>query len=57
VGFSTFVLIKNALTGSCELKFPWKGIWGVKAPQRVSFFVWTAAWRKILNSDYLMRMP
>jgi len=23
--------------------FPWKGIWRVKAPKRVEFFVWTAA--------------
>lgn len=28
---------------------------GVKAPNRVSFFVWTAAWGRILICDTLMR--
>jgi hypothetical protein len=36
--------------------FPWKSIWKVNAPLRVSFFVWAAALGKILtlnnpNSD------
>ena len=35
--------------------FPWRGIWGVKAPQRVAFFVWCAAWGNILTCDNLMR--
>uniref|UniRef100_A0A2N9EFC4 Reverse transcriptase zinc-binding domain-containing protein n=1 Tax=Fagus sylvatica TaxID=28930 RepID=A0A2N9EFC4_FAGSY len=35
--------------------FPWKVIWAAKAPPRVSFFIWTATWRKILNCDNLMR--
>jgi hypothetical protein len=30
-----------------------KGIWGVKAPRRVAFFVWMAAWGKILTCDNL----
>uniref|UniRef100_A0A2N9H4Z9 Reverse transcriptase domain-containing protein n=1 Tax=Fagus sylvatica TaxID=28930 RepID=A0A2N9H4Z9_FAGSY len=25
-------------------RFPWKCIWGVKAPPRVAFFMWTVAW-------------
>ena len=33
--------------------FLWKGVWKVKAPRRVSFFVWTAAWDKILIGDNL----
>ena len=33
--------------------FPWKGIWKVKAPTHVSFFVWSAAWEKILTGDIL----
>ena len=33
--------------------FPWKGIWKVKAPWRLSFFVWTALWDKILTGDNL----
>ena len=28
--------------------FPWKGIWAAKAPPRVSFFIWTATWGRIL---------
>jgi hypothetical protein len=35
--------------------FPWKGIWRVKAPKRVAFFVWTAALGKILAHDNLSR--
>ena len=33
--------------------FPWKGVWKVKAPVYVSFFVWSAAWEKILTGDIL----
>ena len=43
-----------ALRGSNALRFPWKGVWGIKAPRRVSFFVWTTAWGKILTCDSLM---
>ena len=39
--------------GSSSIAFPWKGIWKVKAPRRVSFFVWTAAWNRILTGDNL----
>ena len=39
----------NALRDFSSITFPWKGIWGVKAPRRVSFFVWTVAWNKILT--------
>ena len=35
-------LFYNALRGSSYVTFSWKGIWGVKAPQMASFFVWTA---------------
>ena len=34
---------------------PWKGVWGVKAPRRVAFFVWTIVWGKILTMDNLRR--
>jgi hypothetical protein len=44
-----------ALQGSNRKKFPWKSIWGVKAPRHISFFVWTAARGKILTCDNLMR--
>ena len=43
----------HKLHGSSSVVFPWKGIWKVKAPQRVSFFVWTAAWDRILTGDKL----
>ena len=41
----------NALRDISSITFPWKGIWGVKAPRRVSFFVWIVAWNKILIGD------
>jgi hypothetical protein len=31
----------SALRGSNRRRFPWKGIRGVKAPRRASFFIWT----------------
>ncbi len=45
----------NGLRGSPRSAFPWRCIWRSKAPQRVCFFVWTAAWNKILTCDNLMR--
>jgi hypothetical protein len=35
--------------------FPWKGIWKVKVPFRVSFFIWTASLGKILTLDNLRK--
>ena len=46
----------GALRGSSSITFPWKSIWGVKAPRRVSFFVWTAAWGRVLTTDRLRKM-
>ena len=43
----------NKLRGLLTIIFPWKGIWRVKAPQRVSFFVWTAVGDKILTGNNL----
>ena len=37
------------------MTFPWKAIWGVHAPKRVSFFAWSAAWGRILTADNLIR--
>jgi hypothetical protein len=31
--------------------FPWKSIWRVNVPLRVSFFVWTTALGKIMTLD------
>ena len=41
------------LRDSPSVVFPWKGIWRVKAPRRVSFFIWCEAWNKILTGDNL----
>ena len=43
----------HELCGSSSIVFSWKGIWKVKAPKRVSFFVWTVAWDRILTGDNL----
>ena len=43
----------NKLRRPLHVIFPSKGIWKVKAPRRVSFFVWTAMWDKILTGDNL----
>ena len=45
----------KALRISPSVIFPWKGIWRVKAPKRVSFFDWTVAWVKILIGGNLRR--
>uniref|UniRef100_A0A2N9ELX8 Reverse transcriptase domain-containing protein n=1 Tax=Fagus sylvatica TaxID=28930 RepID=A0A2N9ELX8_FAGSY len=45
----------GALQVPLRSRFPWKIIWGVKAPRRISFFIWTAACGKILTCDNLMR--
>lgn len=46
----------NVLRSNMASKtFPWKSIWGAKAPKRVNFFIWTSAWGKILTNDNLMR--
>ena len=43
----------NKLRSPLPIIFPWKGVWKVKAPRRVSFFIWTAVWDKILIGDNL----
>ena len=43
----------NKLRNPLPIIFPWKGVWKVKAPRRVSFFVWTAIWNKIRTGDNL----
>jgi hypothetical protein len=45
----------KALAGQEVFSFPWKSIWHVRAPSRVSFFVWTVALGKILTHDNLRR--
>ena len=43
----------NNLRNPLPIIFPWKCVWKVKSPRRVSFFVWTAVWNKIRTSDNL----
>ena len=43
----------NKLRDPPSVVFPWKGIWRVKVPRRVSLFVWCVAWNKILTGDNL----
>uniref|UniRef100_A0A2N9FSE1 RNA helicase n=1 Tax=Fagus sylvatica TaxID=28930 RepID=A0A2N9FSE1_FAGSY len=45
----------EALCDSPHVTFPWKSIWCTKAPRRVHFFVWSAAWNKILTCDNLTK--
>ena len=35
--------------------FPWKSIWKVKVPSKVTFFTWTTAKGKILTLDNLRK--
>jgi len=35
--------------------FPWKSIWRVKAPLRVSFFAWTTTLGKVLMNNNLQK--
>ena len=52
-GDFTICSFYHKLHGSSSIAFPWKGIWKVKAPQHVSFFIWIAAWDRILTGDIL----
>ena len=43
----------NKLRSPLPIIFPWKGVWKVKAPLHVSFFLWTVVWDRILIGDNL----
>ena len=45
----------NAIEGTDAYSFPQKSVWWVKVPKRVSFFLWSAAWGKILTIDNLIK--
>uniref|UniRef100_A0A2N9GHA4 Reverse transcriptase domain-containing protein n=1 Tax=Fagus sylvatica TaxID=28930 RepID=A0A2N9GHA4_FAGSY len=45
----------HALDVKVDIKLTWRAIWRVKAPRRVSFFMWSAAWGRILTCDNLTR--
>ena len=44
----------NKIWGGSIPSFPWKGIWKIKNPKRVAFFMWIAAHGQILTLDNLM---
>jgi hypothetical protein len=44
----------HTLDVKSEIVFSWRAIWKVKAPRRVSFFIWSATWGRILTYDNLM---
>ena len=44
----------NKIWGASISSFPWKGIWKVKVPKRVIFFLWTAIHGRIFTFDNLM---
>ena len=46
-------LLYIELQGPLSIVFSWKGVWKVKAPHWVPFFVWAAAWDKIVTGDNL----
>ena len=44
----------HAIRGASNSLFPWKGVWKPKIPKHVAFFLWTAAYGRILTLDNLM---
>ena len=44
----------QAIQGTLNFLFPWKGVWKPKIPKRVAFFLWTVAHNQILTLDNLM---
>ena len=43
----------HKIRNAAPFSFPWKGIWKVKVPKMVAFFMWTAAHGQILTLDNL----
>jgi hypothetical protein len=43
----------KVLSSRGDYSFPWKSIWKLKVPSRVSFFVWVASLGRILTADNL----
>ena len=41
----------NKLRSLLPIILPWKGVWKVKTPRWISFFVWTAVWDRIFTGD------
>ena len=44
----------QAIQGTPNVLFPWKGVWKPKIPKQVAFFLWAAAHDWILTLDNLM---
>uniref|UniRef100_A0A2N9ISC3 MHD domain-containing protein n=1 Tax=Fagus sylvatica TaxID=28930 RepID=A0A2N9ISC3_FAGSY len=49
------IVVSSNANVACAFKFVVEGIWGVKAPPRVAFFMWTVAWGWILTCDNLKK--
>jgi hypothetical protein len=45
----------SVLTRNVVQPFPWKSIWRTKAPVKMTFFAWSAAFGKILTIDNLRK--
>ena len=54
-GFFDVHSFYNSLSTPPTFHFPWKCIWNVKVPRRVSFFLWTEARDSILTIDNLVK--
>ena len=52
--FETWFFYQD-IWGATNSSFPCKGIWKVKVPKRVAFFMWTTTLCLILSLDNLMR--
>lgn len=51
-----FLMLKyKVLHSTIPSNFPWKTLWKLKVPSKVSFFLWTAALGQILTIDNMRR--
>ena len=50
-----FIIYIYFFSGPLNASFPWKSIWCIKAPKRVSFLLWTTVWDRILTIDNLVK--
>ena len=50
-----YIYIYFFFSGPLNASFPWKSIWCIKAPKRVSFLLWTTVWDRILTIDNLVK--
>ena len=57
--FALIIIFLAVPDGSPSISFPWKCIWSIKEPKKVSFFLWKTAKSSILTIDNLVqrRLP